>query len=254
MTVASGATLTIEPGVIVKFNHQWPSPRKIIVAPGGALVAAGTAGNEINFTSIKDDAVGGDTGGDGPTSCSTSEYAYAIAVRSASPVNQIAHSVFRCGGYALSHNTSGVIEVSGAALLTATNVDVQSAMCSAFYVTGGAVLTLARASIAKSCVGVMVNANGTANIDETTIVGNNTSGSTGCGCGNGVRLEDGTAMVTDSTLRNLQFGVVVMLSSTSSAAASTFWANTIRDNGYGLYLTSIGNGGLPPLPSFLPDI
>ena len=70
VTVASGATLTIEPGVIVKFNHQWPSPRKIIVAPGGALVAAGTAGNEINFTSIKDDAVGGDTGGDGPTSCS----------------------------------------------------------------------------------------------------------------------------------------------------------------------------------------
>jgi len=48
--------------------------------------------------------------------------------------------------------------------------------------------------------------------------------------------------------RNLQFGADIWLSSTTTATASSFYDNTIRDNGYGVYVTAqVGGGGLPPV-------
>ncbi len=62
VTVNTGATLTIEPGVIVKLG----SGTSIVVGGtgGGALAATGTATERIAFTSIKDD-LRADTNGDG---------------------------------------------------------------------------------------------------------------------------------------------------------------------------------------------
>jgi parallel beta-helix repeat protein len=59
--VDSGVTLTIAPGVVVKFEQN---ARLTIY---GTLVADGTPTEQIYFTSLKDD-VGGDTNGDGDTS------------------------------------------------------------------------------------------------------------------------------------------------------------------------------------------
>ncbi len=60
VTVAAGATLTIDPGVVVKLNgtlrHLWVN---------GTLAALGTAGSHVAFTSHQDDSVGGDSNGDG---------------------------------------------------------------------------------------------------------------------------------------------------------------------------------------------
>src|SRR4051812_41089888 len=58
--VAAGATLTIEPGTIVKFNDF----AGVALVVDGTLVADGTVAQPITFTSLRDD-VGGDTNGDG---------------------------------------------------------------------------------------------------------------------------------------------------------------------------------------------
>src|SRR3989338_2381490 len=59
ITVSPGATLTIDPGVIVKAEFQGS------LTVHGTLHANGTSAAPITFTSLKDDSVGGDTNGDG---------------------------------------------------------------------------------------------------------------------------------------------------------------------------------------------
>ena len=60
VTVPTGVTLTIMPGAILKFDKNC----SLVVNSGGTLIAEGNAAQPIIFTSIKDDAYGGDTNED----------------------------------------------------------------------------------------------------------------------------------------------------------------------------------------------
>jgi len=61
LTVDTSATLTIEPGAVTKFEEFG----RLRVEGGGTLRAEGMAQDSVVFTSIRDDAYGGDTNGDG---------------------------------------------------------------------------------------------------------------------------------------------------------------------------------------------
>ncbi len=60
LTVASGATLTIDAGQVVKFGLGYQS-----LTVDGTLAADGTATQPVVFTSFRDDSAGGDTNNDG---------------------------------------------------------------------------------------------------------------------------------------------------------------------------------------------
>lgn len=61
-TVAEGATLTLEPGLVMKFQRY----HSLVIE--GLLQAEGTADSPITFTDYRDDSTGGDSNGDGDES------------------------------------------------------------------------------------------------------------------------------------------------------------------------------------------
>lgn len=74
IVINSGATLTIEPGTVIKFGEN-----NNIVILDGSLVTTGEGGEFVTFTSLKDDSAGGDTNGDGDaTSPSLGDWGYII--------------------------------------------------------------------------------------------------------------------------------------------------------------------------------
>lgn len=72
LTIASGVTLTLQPGVVVKFWGTAPGygsgPGSAAVIVDGAISALGTVEQPVVFTSYADDAHGGDTNENGASS------------------------------------------------------------------------------------------------------------------------------------------------------------------------------------------
>ena len=96
ININSGVTLTVQPGVIVKFASG------AYLDCFGGLQAVGTAGSPIYFTSIKDDNIGGDTNGDNnATSPASSDWQSIIfPASSVSLASQLTYCVIRYAGYA----------------------------------------------------------------------------------------------------------------------------------------------------------
>lgn len=89
ITIATGVALTIDPGVIVKFDYG------NFLTVDGAINALGTNVEPIYFTSYYDDSVGGDTNGDGAaTSPDTGDW-YFIMIESPSMQSTLNHVILR---------------------------------------------------------------------------------------------------------------------------------------------------------------
>jgi len=115
--VAAGATLTVEPGVVVKLNGTF---RTLTVS--GTLTAVGTSANRITFTSIQDDSIGGDCGGDGPTSGAPGQWFY-ISVDSGNANSTFDYVDVRYGGNGSTNTQYGALRASG----TSTSITVDHA-------------------------------------------------------------------------------------------------------------------------------
>ncbi len=111
-TVGEGTTLTIDPGVVVKFEEANYGELFVI----GSLVADGTSTNKVTFTSYADDSAGGDTNGDGSSSGSPGDW-YGIVILD-SGTGDFDHAIVRYGGYGEGISSYGGLQLQNYAEAT----------------------------------------------------------------------------------------------------------------------------------------
>lgn len=122
--VNPGATLTINPGVIVKIKSG------VRVLVDGILNASGTEEEKIYFSDFRDDAVGGDTNGDGAASTpSAGGWTYVLLGYNADCTANLNHCVVRYGGGSWGGwGNDSLIVISGGSDVAITNSDLSNSL------------------------------------------------------------------------------------------------------------------------------
>jgi hypothetical protein len=109
VTVDAGATLTIDPGVVVKLNGQYRS-----LSVKGKIIARGTPTQGILITSAQDDSqqAGGDTNGDGSATAGAPGQWYQIWIQSGGSIFE--HAEIRYGAVGSGGTYGyGAVNISG---------------------------------------------------------------------------------------------------------------------------------------------
>lgn len=218
-TIDSGATLTIQPGAIVKLCTSdclpWTySPASISVL--GVLQANGLPDNKISFTSIKDDDIGGDTNGDGPSSGAPRDWD-SVSFWPGSQGN-FSNVIIRYGGGG--YNDDGAISTShgGGGTINISNSQINHNGTYGIYHENGS-LSITGTDIHDHSYGIYNYGN--LSVSNSKIF-NNTS--------YGIYQEAGTLTITNSELFNQEYGLYI---DNGEASASQ---NNFHDNStYGLY-------------------
>ncbi len=124
ISIASGHSLTIQPGAIVKFDTAASSS---ITVNGTLTALATTSDTSIFFTSLKDDIIGGDTNGDGTaTSFAPGDWG-GIVVNSGGRAD-ISRAVIRYGGKSIPmlYNNGGILNISTSTIVFSAKYGIKN--------------------------------------------------------------------------------------------------------------------------------
>ena len=148
LTISPTATLTINPGVVIKYNFG--SYRVYSINVQGALIADGTVDERIVFTSIADDSKGGDTNNDGNNSVPDRGNWRSIQFNSSTldTLNSLTNCDIRYGGNStwLYNNNWGSVRVFNARL-NIDNCVIEQSRTVGIGIFGSAIPTISNTAI-----------------------------------------------------------------------------------------------------------
>ena len=154
LTVETGATLTIRPGLLFKNVYSYSG-----FVINGTLIAEGTPNQPIVFTSLRDDEYAGDSNGDENSSCPTlgewdglslnsaavNSRVRGCVVRFAYEALGIGNSTTQISNNVLSQSTYGLVVGGGATVEVDSCIVKQNGK--GIYSTNGAMLTISHSAI-----------------------------------------------------------------------------------------------------------
>lgn len=165
VTIDSGATLTIEPGTVVKFNGANSN-----LTVNGTLNVDGADNGIVFLTSYSDDSAGGDTNDNGPSTGSWGDWAY-IRFNSGSTGNIDTASVTFGGSSGGTGNASNIFVNGG-------DIDVSDSYIASssqgFRISGGSANVL-KTVFQHHDKGIYVYNTGTVFVDQSAIFGSSAS-------------------------------------------------------------------------------
>ncbi len=173
--VATGATLTIAPGVVVKGEYsQYPDSRLEI---SGRLLAQGTADQPVIFTSLRDDTVGGDSNNDASASSpANGDWGGLYFENSAN--SSLDYVTVRYGGnyaddfngvfYATTDNVMLHLKNSSLAIATSTIGLANTAI----YLEGASSLTMSGSTLATTTTAILSSSSLGSTIANTSFINN----------------------------------------------------------------------------------
>jgi len=225
-TVESGTTLTIEPGVVIKFVE--PNEPSLVVE--GTIVSSGAENNPIVFTSFADDQYGGDMNGDATSTSPAPGSWKQILIKNTSQNSSFSHTIIRYGGRWFNNMTMRSAVALDNADVTFQNTTIEHAQKHGLY---------------------LMNSEST--IINSTFSNNNTDSDAA-----GIYVNSGKPLIQESTFENNNYGIYIVSSPLLTASSNNFTNNvnaaiyvsgpvgilsSNAGSGNGLNAIVIGNGG-----------